>query len=91
MGYKLTFQKSSDNHVLVHRAGTTNAENLALAGRVIIEDLSRYVPYYTPSISNQKIMLGQIVSKVPTELSYIKRSSYMKDVTTEKTELLSKT
>ena len=28
-------------------------------------------------------MLGHIVSKAPTELSYIKRSSYMNDVTTE--------
>ena len=29
-------------------------------------------------------MLGHIVSKTPTELSFNKRSSYMKDVTTEK-------
>ena len=28
-------------------------------------------------------MLGHIESKAPTELSYIKRSSYLKDVTTE--------
>ena len=28
-------------------------------------------------------MLGNIVSKAPTKLSYIKGSSYMKDVTTE--------
>ena len=59
------------------------AANLALAGRVLIDDKSLYVPQYTPSISNQKIMLGHIVSKVPSELSYIKRSSYMKDVTDE--------
>ena len=29
-------------------------------------------------------MLGHIVSRAATELSYIKRSSYMKDVTTQK-------
>ena len=28
-------------------------------------------------------MLGNVVSKTPTELSFNKRSSYMKDVTTE--------
>ena len=28
-------------------------------------------------------MLGHIVSNAATELSYIKRSSYMKDITTE--------
>ena len=29
-------------------------------------------------------MLGQIVSKAPTELSYLKRSSFMKNVTSER-------
>ena len=67
-----------------HRAGATNAENLALAGRAILEDLRWYVPHYTPKISNEKFMLEHIVSKAPTELSYIKRSFYMEDVTTEK-------
>ena len=34
-------------------------------------------------IPNQKLMWEHIVSKAPTELTYIKRSSYTKDVTTE--------
>ena len=84
MGYKLTLQRKKDNHVLSHRAGANNAKNLALAGRVIIEDTSLYVPHYTTNISNQKLLLGHIVSKVATELSYIERSSYMKNVTFEK-------
>ena len=53
----------------------TDAENLALAGRVIINDLSWYIYHYTPSISKQKLMLEHIISKSATELSYIKRSS----------------
>ena len=81
MRYKLTTKRNSDNQVLIHRAGT-NAENLALAGRVFIDDTNLYVPHYTPSISNQKLMLDHIVSKTPTELSYIKRSFYMEDLTT---------
>ena len=40
LGYKLTLQRNSDNLVLNHRAGASNADNLALAGRIIIEDLS---------------------------------------------------
>ena len=84
LGYKLTLQRNSDNHVLNHLGGT-DAENFVLAGRVIINDLSWYVPHYTPSISNQKLVLEHIISKSSTELSYNKRSSYMKDVTTEKT------
>ena len=68
LGYILTLQKNSDNHVLSLRAGT-DVENLALAGIVIIEDISWYVPNYTPNISNQKIMLEQILSDTPTELT----------------------
>ena len=82
MGYKLTLQRNSDNHVLSHRAEATNADHLALAGWVIIEDFSWFIPHYTPSISNQKTMLGHYVSKTPSKLSYIKRSSWLKDVTT---------
>ena len=84
VGYELTSQINSDNHVLSHPVQQANdAANLLLAGRVIIEDLSWYDPHYTPNISNQKLMLGHIVSKAPTELSSSKRSSYIKDVTTE--------
>ena len=83
MGYKFTLPRNSDNHVLSHPAQTNDAANLVLAGRVIIDGISWYVPHYTPSISNQNLMLSNITSKTPTELTYIKRSSYMKDVTTE--------
>ena len=83
MGYKLTLHRNSDNHVLSHRAGANDAANLASAGRDIIDDISLYVPHYTPNISNQKLLLGHIDSNAATELSFIKRSSYMKDVTTE--------
>ena len=83
LGYKLTLQRNSDNHVLSHPAQANDAANLALAGRVIIDDISWYVPHYTPSISNRKLLLSNINSKTPTELTYIKRSSFMKDVTTE--------
>ena len=48
-----------------------------------LDEDSLYVPVYTPRISNEKLMLGHIVSKAATELSYIKKSSYMKDVTSE--------
>ena len=83
LGYKLTLQRNGDTHVLGHPAQADDAANLALVGRVIIDDISLYVPHYTPSKPNQKLMLGHIVSKTPTELSFIKRSSYMKYLTTE--------
>ena len=34
-------------------------------------------------MSNQKFLLGHIVSKTATEFSYLKSSSFMKDITTE--------
>ena len=49
----------------------------------IIDDISWYVPHYTPSILNQILLVSNIASKTPTELTYVKRSSYLKDVTTE--------
>ena len=44
LGQKLETQRNSDNFVLDHRA-RSDAENDALAGRVIIEDNFWYVPY----------------------------------------------
>ena len=40
LGYKLTSQRNSDNHVLGHPAGANDAANLALAGRLIIDEIS---------------------------------------------------
>ena len=52
--------------MLSRPAGAEDAANLASAGRVIIEDLSWYVPHYTPNLSKQKLMLGHIVSQAAT-------------------------
>ena len=38
---------------------------------------------FTPNISNKKLLLGHFGYRAAAEISYIKRSSYMKDVTTE--------
>ena len=75
LGYKLKLQINSDNHVIIHPAQANVAANLALAGRVIINYISWFVPLCTPSMSNQKLMLSNIASKTPTELTYFKRSS----------------
>ena len=72
MVYILKLQKFSGNHLQGNRAGANNAENLALSGRVNVDDISMCVPHYTPNKSSQKILLGHIVSKAPTELSYKK-------------------
>ena len=73
LGYKKTLQRNSDILVLSHPDQANDAAHRALTGRVIIDDISWYVPHYTPSVSNQKLMLSNIASKTPTELTYIKR------------------
>ena len=47
-----------------------------------METFRWYVPLYTPNLS-QRLMFELVVSGAGAELSYIKRSSYTKDVTTE--------
>ena len=79
----LPLQRIKDERVFSQLAGADVAADLALAGIVFREDVSLYVPQYTPNKSNQKFLLGHIVSRAATELSYIKSSSYMKDMTTE--------
>ena len=88
-GSKLTLQRISDNHALSHPAGDKDAANFALAGRVIIDDISLYVPHYSPNVSDRNLMLRHIVSRAATKFSHIKRSFYMKDVTTENNGILS--
>ena len=56
LGYKITLERNSDNHVLSHPAQVNDAANLALVRRVITDDISLYVPHSCPSISNQNIM-----------------------------------
>ena len=80
----MILQRNSCNHSLIHPAGANDAANFDLAGIVVIEDISFYVPHDTPNTSNQKLMLGHIVSRVATDSSYFKRSTYVKVVTIEK-------
>ena len=49
-----------------------------------INSIDWYVPHYTPSLAQEKRILDQIVKKMPTELLYIERSVFMKEVNTQK-------
>ena len=48
--------------------------------RIKNDQIRWYVPFYTPSIQQQSILSKQILSKTPTELRYIERSVFMKEV-----------
>ena len=42
-----------------------------------------YVPNYTPSLAQEKILMGQITDKKATKLRFVERSVFMKKVNTQ--------
>ena len=76
LGYKLTLTRNSDNAVL-------NKADATILGKVKINAIEWYVPHYTASMSQQSLLSNQIVDKIPTELQYIERSVFMKEVNTQ--------
>ena len=76
LGYKLTLTRNNDNAVL-------NKANATPDAKVKINAIEWYVPHYTPSMSQQTVLSNQIVHKIPTELQYIERSVFMKEVNTQ--------
>ena len=77
LGYKLTLTRKNDNSVL-------NKDSAINIRKIKINASEWHVPHYTPSISNQAILSNRILSKTPTELQYVKRSVFMKEVNTQK-------
>ena len=71
--YILSLQRNSDNNVSSHTAPANDAANVALTARVFVDDISWYVPHYTPSISNQELMLGQKHLKLQMNCHILKR------------------
>ena len=48
-----------------------------------IDHILWYVPHYTPSIPQQGIISKQVLSKTPTDLTYIERAVSSKQVKTQ--------
>ena len=76
LGYKLTLTRNTDNAVL-------NKGNTIDNAKIKINAIEWYVPRYTPSITQQNILLTQIIKKMATELQYPERSVSMKEVNTQ--------
>ena len=75
LGYTLTLKRNSSNDIVFRTAAV-------IAAKVVVKDISWYVPHYVPSLKNQQLVLNQILNKDPTELSYTGRSVFRKDVNT---------
>ena len=73
LGYKKTQTRNKDDAVLIKDPGFVGA-------RIRIDNIHCYVSHFTPSISQQGISSNTILSNTPTELRYIERSVFMKEV-----------
>ena len=60
-----------------------NKDNAINIGKIKVIAIEWYVYHYTLTISQQAILSRQILSKVPTELQYVERSVFMKEVNTK--------
>ena len=73
LGYKLTLTRKKDDAVIDKAGGIADA-------RIKIDHIHWYVPHYIPSMSQQGILSEQILSNKPTQLKYIERSVFMKQM-----------
>ena len=73
LGFKLTLTGNKDEAVIDKVAAIADA-------RIKIDHIHWYVPHYTPSIQQQSFLSKQILSKTPTELRYVERSVFIKEV-----------
>ena len=73
LGYKLSKTRNKDDAVIDKAGGFADA-------RIRIDHIHWYVPHYTPSIQQQSTFSKHILSKTPTELRYVERSVFMKEV-----------
>ena len=75
LGYSLTLKRINNNDPIIRDNGVD-------AAKIVIKDISWYIPHYTPSMENQQLVMDQILDKDPTELYYIERVVFRKDVNT---------
>ena len=73
LGYKLTLTRNEDDAVIDKAGGIAEV-------RTRIDHIHWSVPQYTPSIQQQSTLSKQFLSKTPTELRYVERSVFMKEV-----------
>ena len=74
-GYTLKLKRNTNNDMILRGAGVD-------AAKVVVKDISWYIPHYVPNLENQQLVMDQILNKDSTELHYIERVVFRKDVNT---------
>ena len=75
MGYTLTSKRNNNNDPIIRDNGVD-------AAKIMIKDISWHIPHYVPSLENQQLVMDQTLDKDPTELFYMERIVFRKDVNT---------
>ena len=75
LGYTLTLKRNNNNDPIIRDNGVD-------AAKINIKDISWHIPHYVPSLENQQLVMDQILDKDPTELYYMERIVFRKDVNT---------
>ena len=76
LGYKLTLTRNRDNAVL-------NKADATIIGKVKINAIEWFVPFYTPSTSQQTNLFFQIKNKTPIELQYVEKTVFVGELNTQ--------
>ena len=76
LSYKLIITRNSDSAVL-NKGIATNI------GKIKINAIEWHVLHYTPTFQQQTILCNQTLSEIPTELQYVERYVFMKEVNTQ--------
>ena len=69
LGYTFTLKRNTNNDMILRG-------NAVDAAKVVVKDISWYIPHYVPSLENQQLVLNQILNKDQTELFYSKRTVF---------------
>ena len=75
LGYSLTLKRNNNNDSIIRDNGVD-------AAKINIKAISWHVPHYVPSLENQQLVMDQLLDKDPTELYYMERIVFRKDVNT---------
>ena len=75
LGYSLTLKRNNNIDPIIRDNGVD-------AAKINIKDISWYIPHYVPSLENQQLVMDQILDRDPTELYYMERIVFRKDVNT---------
>ena len=77
LGYTLTLKRNNNNDPIIRGSGVDGA-------KIVIKGIGWHIPHYTPSLEIQQIMMDQLLNEDPTELYYMERIVFRKDVNTNK-------